>query len=455
MDNYWKRHFFKDSFFYRLLGYYIFFLHRLFYKEIIVEGKEHIPEKGPLIFAPNHQNALMDPLAILFATSRQIVFLARADIFRNPLLRKIFYWLKILPVYRIRDGMDQLKNNDQSFDAAVEVLQHKRFVGLFPEAAHSDKWSMLPLKKGVSRLALLAESRNDFKLGLKVVPAGIFYSSYDSMGSVLHIRFGEAFPVSSFKESYESSPQRAAIEMRETLQKRMEPLAINIRNLTYYNLYMEILRYLLRSDPESRGQGRKKAIRKFRLRKQIIASLDRYAQGEPGRMEHLESRVRKYADIKHLHRLNERAVALRHNGLFAIVLRSIGFLLLLPLFLYGMINHLPIYLISRRLIRLFKDKQFHSSVKFLFGALIAPVFYLLQSVLAAWILGGAIPGLIFFATLPVSGLLAHAFHRKWKQHQTNIRRYMLENSKPSEYNKIVMLRQELNALLKEIPGLSV
>jgi 1-acyl-sn-glycerol-3-phosphate acyltransferase len=128
-------------------------LHRLFYKKIIIEGRENIPGDAPVIFAPNHQNALMDPLAVLFTAGNQVVFLARADIFKSKILARFFYWLKILPVYRIRDGADNLRNNDHIFDSTVKVLEHHRSIGLFPEAAHSNKRHLLSFKKGVPRIA--------------------------------------------------------------------------------------------------------------------------------------------------------------------------------------------------------------------------------------------------------------------------------------------------------------
>ena len=83
--------------------------YHLFYRKINVIGKEHIPTDKPIIFAPNHQNALMDPLAMIFSTPKQIVFLARGDIFKGNLLIRILTFLKILPVYRQHDGKAALK----------------------------------------------------------------------------------------------------------------------------------------------------------------------------------------------------------------------------------------------------------------------------------------------------------------------------------------------------------
>ena len=82
-----------------------FWHNNVFYRKVIVLGRENINPDDPLIFAPNHQNALMDALAVLFTHKGQPVFLARADIFKRKTIAAILYFLKILPVYRIREGL--------------------------------------------------------------------------------------------------------------------------------------------------------------------------------------------------------------------------------------------------------------------------------------------------------------------------------------------------------------
>ncbi len=83
-----------------------------FYRRVIVLGRDNIDPNDNLIFAPNHQNALMDALAVLFTLKGQPVFLARADIFKKRFIASILYSFKLLPVYRIRDGFGTLKEND-------------------------------------------------------------------------------------------------------------------------------------------------------------------------------------------------------------------------------------------------------------------------------------------------------------------------------------------------------
>ncbi len=130
--------------------------HTLFYRKIKIIGKENVPKDKPIIFAPNHQNALMDPLAMLFSTPKQIVFLARGDIFKGKILIKFLTFIKILPVYRQHDGKAALKKNDAVFDESVDYLKHSGAFCLFPESIHNPHRNLLPLKKGIPRIAFMA-----------------------------------------------------------------------------------------------------------------------------------------------------------------------------------------------------------------------------------------------------------------------------------------------------------
>ena len=95
----------------QLIWFFVKIAMKVFYKNITIEGKENIPRNCPIIFASNHQNALMDPLAILYASNMQVVFAARADMFKNKTVTKILYFLKIIPIFRMKDGKENLQKN--------------------------------------------------------------------------------------------------------------------------------------------------------------------------------------------------------------------------------------------------------------------------------------------------------------------------------------------------------
>ena len=109
---------------FRLVKKYIRFTFKRFYSEFIVLGKENIPVEGQVIFAPNHLNALMDALAVhsISPDNYATVFLARSDIFRKKVLARILRACKIMPAFRIRDGIENLGKNNEVFDKCSALL---------------------------------------------------------------------------------------------------------------------------------------------------------------------------------------------------------------------------------------------------------------------------------------------------------------------------------------------
>jgi 1-acyl-sn-glycerol-3-phosphate acyltransferase len=152
---------------YENLRTYVRFAFWLTHRRIVVTGLENIPKDKPVIFAANHQNALMDPLALVCTNPLQTLWLTRADIFKTKAVADFLKLLKMIPIYRIRDGKDNLSNNEEIFNQVTLTLESKQSVALFPEAAHSGKRQMLSHKKAIPRIAFEAEEKNNFQLDLQ------------------------------------------------------------------------------------------------------------------------------------------------------------------------------------------------------------------------------------------------------------------------------------------------
>ncbi len=419
-----KRHLFRPSLFWRLLSHYVFGMLRLFYGRITVAGREHIPDQGPLLFAPNHQNALMDPLLVLHASGRQIVFLARADIFRSPWLRRIFLWMKILPVYRIRDGKDSLQHNEQSFALAAEVLRHGQAVGIFPEAAHASQWRLLPLRKGVPRVAFLAEEAHAFKLGVQIVPVGVFYDQYEMSGARVHLRFGPAISVAAYAGMYRENPQKAMLALRDAIREGLRPLTIHVPDPDTYDSYKFALDVyapelaarpihranqtdpVSQTDPASqtrRANQTDPASKLFEARQRIIAALHDLAVREPARRQALDDKLGVLKQRLQALRLPPGRLFSRRPAPLALLCHTLAILPALPLYLYGLLNHLPSRLLLNRLLKQFQDRQFISSVKFVWGILVQPLLYLLQILLLSLLIRVEGFWWMYALSLPLSG----------------------------------------------------
>jgi 1-acyl-sn-glycerol-3-phosphate acyltransferase len=418
-------------------------MHRIFYKKIVIEGKKNVPDSGPLIFAPNHQNALMDPMAVSFSTKRQIVYLARADIFKIPFLPAIFNWLKILPIYRIRDGIENLKNNDQSFDVSIKILESGMSIGLFPEAAHSNKRRLLGFKKGIPRIAFQAEEQNDFKLGVKIVPVGIYYSKYNKSRSIIHIRFGKPIEVSDYIELYKENKNKAMLSLRDDMMAATSPLVIDIRNLEFYDLYESVRSMYVKNMVKRLKLGKLSAKNRFIADKMTIKLLDKYSETNPEEMENIQKKNAEYFKLRDEHNLSDLSISKKKINVFRLVWNAFLLLVFSPVFIYGFVNSSIVYILPQILVMKFKDKQFHSSVKFAWGILVLPLIYIIQFIVFWVITDNLIWSLIYIVSVPIFGILAKLYSEWFMLIRYDLFLHKLRTTNREVYDRVKTLHCDI------------
>src|SRR5215217_6434962 len=88
---------------------------RIYFKRIEVVGLENVPADTPVIFVLNHPNALLDPVFLLCLAPRRVSFLAKAPLFRMPVIGALVRAMDSLPVYRKQDEGEDVTRNEQTF----------------------------------------------------------------------------------------------------------------------------------------------------------------------------------------------------------------------------------------------------------------------------------------------------------------------------------------------------
>lgn len=143
---------------------------------------------GPLLLGSNHPNSFLDGIILTTLFKRPVHSLARGDVFSNRYINRLLRWLKLLPVYRTSEGVENLNHNYTTFKACQQTFAKKEIVLIFSEGGCENEWHLRPLKKGTARLAITAWKNS---IPLKVIPVGINYSSFNSFGKEVHIYFGD------------------------------------------------------------------------------------------------------------------------------------------------------------------------------------------------------------------------------------------------------------------------
>lgn len=218
------RELWKTPLSYRIGHVYVQYLTKTTYKPIRIHGIGNFPEDGAVIVASNHCNTMMDPIVLLQCRKGPVSFGARADIFRNPTAAWWLNWLKIVPLARQKDGAKAVEGNHAIFDKVVETILKGVPFCIFPEGTHRAKHSLMPLKKGVFRIAIQACRESDKPV--YVLPAGIEYGDYYRFRTTCDVSFGEPIDVRKALKDAGDNDAEAMTAMLETLNERMKSLIL-------------------------------------------------------------------------------------------------------------------------------------------------------------------------------------------------------------------------------------
>ena len=205
---------------YRIIRFIFKNYNPLYFRNFRVIGKENIPKDGALLFSPNHQNALLDPLLVGTTTDQSIHSLTRSDVFGGP-LQWFLNAMQTLPVYRLRDGYDQLKNNAEVFERCYELLGQKKHVMMFSEGRHHEEYYLLPLSKGSARLVMEAQLRHP-NHAVYLQPVGLNYGHHLHAQNDCVVVFGKPIDVREYVEGYHTHAAKGINALRKDLQSAME-----------------------------------------------------------------------------------------------------------------------------------------------------------------------------------------------------------------------------------------
>lgn len=192
------------------------------FRSIRIEGRERIPAEGAVIQAPNHCATLLDPMLqlLLRPDKAPIAFGARSDIFANPRTAKILRWLRIVPIARERNGLNEVAKNFEVFDEIVDCLDHDVPFCMYAEGTHRAERGMLPVKKGLFRVAKMASDH----LGkpVYIFPIGTCYEDFFRGQTRVRMRVGEPMEIGAeFARRADLPEAEVYRELCEELRERV------------------------------------------------------------------------------------------------------------------------------------------------------------------------------------------------------------------------------------------
>lgn len=160
---------------------------KIYCRKILFRSQQLLNSNGPLILAVNHPNSVLDAVIVDTLFHQPVYSLARGDSFKKKWIAAILRALNILPVFREREGKENLHRNYDTFNECLNLFKNKGTILIFTEALCENEWHLRPLKKGTARLAASAWQQG---IPVKILPIGLNYSCYHLFSKNVHINIG-------------------------------------------------------------------------------------------------------------------------------------------------------------------------------------------------------------------------------------------------------------------------
>lgn len=141
-----------------------------------VYGADRVPRDGPLIVACNHAS-YMDPVALGVACPRPLSYMAKAELFRIPVLGPLIRAVHAYPVER-----GEKTSAAAAIKKSVQILREGRAIGIFPQGTRVRDGAG-DAKAGVAVLANLGQA--------PVVPAYVWGSKDAVKLHQIKVAFGD------------------------------------------------------------------------------------------------------------------------------------------------------------------------------------------------------------------------------------------------------------------------
>lgn len=405
----------------------------ILHKKIYRLNIENLPSPDePYIMVANHQNGIFDALALSFLSNqkRYPVFIARADVFKNSIAKKVLTFFKLLPAFRIQDvGVNNVGNNEQVFSLASNLLHnYKGVLVIFPEGGHQEKQRLGTLKKGFTRIAFQAVEQSSFTKPIKIVPIGLHYS-HVGLQSTLTINVGKSVSTEPYHNLYQTSPEKAQNELKNDVQNALKNVMLHIEEDTYYAELKGVC------DITAYHAKRNKSIRKLfdnplLLQKATIDKLMQLKEKNNDAYIDLMQQTRRFFTIMTSVGLQLRSIVPHQRTDIQKIKTFFYYILTFPLRIMVSVVHIVPYLITRFITRKIEDELLRTSLDLAIGGMfIFPMWYLFIIFLVS-ILG--VNSLIIFTIallLPLSSWLFFRSFSFWKKLQAIYRKRTLVTQK--------------------------
>ncbi len=216
---------------YRILAWFLRVVTRVFFRQIEVAGLEHVPATGPVLFAGNHPNSLIDPILIITTCGRKVHFAAKDSLFKGRIMRAVLRGLGAVPVARKderdggqptpvgpeRDAAERASANDKAFEHMFAVLADGATIGIFPEGLSHDESQLTKLKTGAARLAIGGATK--IAGPVTIVPCGLTFIHPKRFRSRVLVQYGPPIVIEPGRSAEPETVRAVTAEIDQAIRR--------------------------------------------------------------------------------------------------------------------------------------------------------------------------------------------------------------------------------------------
>lgn len=409
---------------YQVIKVFLYYFIRVFvlmgvsfsYRKIYTAGYHKVKNKLPALFVSNHQNTFMDGLILTkSAYKNRPHILVRADIFKSKLAALALDLIHLIPIYRKRDGMGSVAQNNDIFKKCIDLFGNKQSILIFPEGNHAIQRFLRPLQKGAARLAFQAEEAYDFQLGLQLMPMGLHYENHPNRWYDLHVYYGDPILAKDYEKLYREQPQQAINELTALINEKISQEMIDIKWHDEYET-MEDFRLLLKPYAISFAENKKSQIH---AENELIQTLSQYFQADETTFSVFKTNLSTfYASVKDAG-MTKDFKAVRPN-IIQLIFKFIGLISGFPFWLLAKIGNLiPEYLIERKVIASVKDITWHISLRAGISSFLYPLYYGLLWLIFGLIFDSIIGAIICFS-MPIFSVIQYEWAYQFRHFRNDL-----------------------------------
>jgi glycerol-3-phosphate O-acyltransferase / dihydroxyacetone phosphate acyltransferase len=390
---------------------------RVYYK-FDYKGLEKVPFGKPVVLAPNHVNAFIDPVIIAMNPPQKVRFFARGDVFKGKMAAAMLDSLNISPMYRIQEGYAELKKNDKTFEECRKLLSANKTILMFPEGICVQERRLRPLKKGMARIVFQTAESMNFERDVLVVPVGLNYSDAKRFRSKIFIDFGDAVSVKEYEARYKEDRVKAINEFTRQFEEKMSRHLVIIENKENDELFAALEEIYLRDWIAETDNG-KDLERHYQASRDMATMVNYLDREKPEMIALLKEKTGKYIKKINKHQLRDHLldpekINKMHLGTF--LLEYLIIYLGMPFYILGLVMNYPPYYIAKTISDTkIKNVEFYASVYGNIAMLLWLVYYGLQLLTVALVFRSWPLLLVYAVLVPLSGRYLLRFYPRMKK----------------------------------------